>query len=799
MKPLLYKIYDLCKAPTLFTFHFSLFTSKGLPLLILMLFVASCSTTKNIPEGETLYTGIKSIKIENLDKSANGSKTIEEIEAAISIAPNNSFFGSASMRMPLPIGLWIWNKYQHCEKGFGKWFFNAFGADPVLVSTVNPDTRTKVAQTLLKDYGYFDGNIYYTVDSTKNPRAVKLSYHIDMGRPYLIDTITYEGFPARQDSLIHDSLNYAARLVRHGDNFDVTVLGSEKDRINSVLRDNGYYYSRSSFIQLLADTIMNPGYVNLKMLPERNKPEEADKVYYIGHTTINLIGYDGERPNDTLRTPYYTVHYYGDRMPLRFPVLRRRFLYKTGDIYNESRQTLTQKALTNLGVFKFSEFTYNPREDGSDTLDITVNSMFDQPYDVELEFNVTNKSTNQLGPGAIFTLSKKNFRRTGASLKLELNASYEWQTSSTVDGEESVMNSYEFGAALSLDYPRLVLPWAKYNNIRSFRYPAKTSFKIYADQLNRAKYFKMLSFGGSVTYSYQRSRSWKQSFTPLELTFNHLQSSTALFDSISTANPNLFLSLDDQFIPAIRYTFTYDDTWKKRTDRIWWETTLASAGNITSAIYAAFGESFSKKEKKLFGTPFAQFLKLTSEFRYLYNLSEEQQIAARVMGGVIWTYGNKTIAPYSEQFYVGGANSIRAFTIRSIGPGSFHPAEGTTYSYVDETGDIKFEANLEYRFRMMSGFLGGNLNGALFLDAGNVWLMREDEARPGAQFKLSKFFDTLALGTGVGIRYDLSFLILRLDWGIALHVPYETGKSGYYNIPKFWDGCGLHFAIGYPF
>ena len=169
------------------------------------------------------------------------------------------------------------------------------------------------------------------------------------------------------------------------------------------------------------------------------------------------------------------------------------------------------------------------------------------------------------------------------------------------------------------------------------------------------------------------------------------------------------------------------------------------------------------------------------------------------MAGVIWAYGNKTIAPYNERFYVGGANSIRAFTVRSIGPGRFHPAENAAYSYVDETGDIKLEANLEYRFRIFSNLFGGNLNGALFLDAGNVWLMRKDEARPDEQFTFNKFFDNIALGTGLGIRYDLSFLVLRLDWGVALHVPYETGISKYYNIPNFKDGMGIHFAIGYPF
>ena len=434
----------------------------------------------------------------------------------------------------------------------------------------------------------------------------------------------------------------------------------------------------------------------------------------------------------------------------------------------------------------------------TDTLDVHVNATFDLPYDSELELNVTTKSTKQTGPGAIFNLSKKNFQRMGASLNLELKGSYEWQTSSTVDGESSVMNSYELGAALSLEFPRLVLPWVR-NRVDPFRFPSHTNFKVYAEQVNRARYFKMLSFGGTVSYSFQPKRSMKHTVTPLHLAFNTLQHRTARFDSIANANPMLFHSLDDQFIPSVTYTLTYDDTYKKKKNRIWWENSVTSAGNVTSLIYAAFGQKFSQKDKKLLGTPFAQFLKFTSEFRHLYTFSEKHQLASRIMGGVIWSYGNKTIAPYSEQFYVGGANSIRAFTIRSIGPGRFHPASSSSYAYVDETGDIKLEANLEYRFRIFSNFLGGNLNGAAFLDAGNVWLLRKDEARPNAEFSLNHFFDSIALGTGVGIRYDFSFLVLRLDWGIALHVPYDTGKSGYYNIPRFKDGMGLHFAIGYPF
>lgn len=762
--------------------------------ILAVIMLAACSTTKHLPEGETLYLGLKKVNIVNEDKSPAAENALEEVNGAISIAPNNAIFVNPNVRFPIPFGLWIYNRFERYEKGFGHWIFKKLAAKPVLVSTVNPDTRVKVATNLLHDYGYFNGKVTYQVDSTRNPRAVKLSYDINMGKPYFIDTLEYRGFSAYADSLIN--ANLSGRLVNKGDHFNVVTLNSERDRIIDLLRNHGYYYARSEFLAFYADTLKRSGYVNIRMQPKKNLPPEALRTYFLGNTTVRLTGYNGEEPTDSIRLHDFTIHYSGDKPGLRFNVLRNRFIYRKGEQYSLLRQNYTQEALSRLGVFKYNEFQYVPR--GNDTLDINVNSLFDLPYDSELELNATMKSTKQTGPGAIFKLSRKNFLRMGASLSLELNGSYEWQTSSTVNREKSVMNSYELGAALTLEFPRIILPWIK-NRIDPFRFPSHTNFKIYIDQVNRARYFRMLSFGGSVSYSFQPSRSMKHTVTPLHLAFNRLQHRTAAFDSVATANPMLFRSLDDQFIPSVTYTFTFDDSWKQKRVQWWWENSISSAGNVTSLIYQAFGKKLSQRDKKFLGTPFAQYLKYTTELRPLIKFDDRNHLAMRLMAGVIWAYGNKTVAPYSEQFYVGGANSIRAFSIRSIGPGRFHPAETSRFSYVDETGDIKLEANLEYRFRIIGNLFGGNLNGATFLDAGNVWLMRSDSSRPGAKFTFNKFFDSLALGTGVGIRYDLSFLVLRLDWGIALHVPYETGKSGYYNIPRFKDGMGVHFAIGYPF
>ena len=283
---------------------------------------------------------------------------------------------------------------------------------------------------------------------------------------------------------------------------------------------------------------------------------------------------------------------------------------------------------------------------------------------------------------------------------------------------------------------------------------------------------------------------------PFKLAFNLLQHTTAEFDSIAGSNKALMKSLQNQFVPAMSYTYTYDDSpITSKRHHLFLQGSITQAGLLMDAAYAIAGKSFAKEGKNLFGNPFAQFVKATAEARYTRLLGDKQYLVGRIMAGAIYSYGNARTAPYNEQFYIGGANSVRAFTIRSIGPGRYYQSsDDNKYAYIDRTGDIKFEANLEYRFPIM-----GDLRGATFLDCGNIWLMRDDPDRPGGRLKAGSFLKDLALGTGFGIRYDMDFLVIRFDVGIGLHLPYETGKSGYYNIPRFKEGMGYHFAIGYPF
>ena len=301
----------------------------------------------------------------------------------------------------------------------------------------------------------------------------------------------------------------------------------------------------------------------------------------------------------------------------------------------------------------------------------------------------------------------------------------------------------------------------------------------------------MISFGASATYKWHKTRRLEHELVLFDLDFDKLLHTTADFDAIMADNPALYMSMRDQFVPAMSYTLTYSSR-PRRRNPLWLQVSAKEAGNLVSTIYAATGKRYGTRDKELFGNPFAQFVKLTFEAHKSFRLNPSLEIATRFFGGFIYSYGNSLRAPYSEQFYVGGANSVRGFTVRTVGPGSFR-SDDSKYAYMDQTGDFKLEANAELRARLF-----GSLYGAVFLDAGNVWLLRADAQRPGGKFEASALKD-IAVGTGLGLRYDLSFLVLRFDVGIALHAPYETGRSGWYNIPRFGKGLAYHFAIGYPF
>ena len=766
--------------------------------------LVACSTTSHLPEGEVLYTGVKKMKVHGQHGTAAEDLALAEVKSALAYKPNGSLLGSSSKRSPFQVGLWIYNAYVDKPRvGFNKWMFNSFAGTPVTISSVSPETRTKVATNILQNYGYFRGDVDYSLIDQRNPRKQRISYDINLGEPYLYDSIRYAFRDSIQDSILRATEEDV--YLHKGDQFSTLNLTNEKDRIVNAFRNNGYYYYRPDYIRYFADSTNIPYRVKLLVVPDIDTPDNALRKFYFGNTSVYIrqsrtsVANQQRRRNrltnvydDSIQYRRLKIAYQGERIPIAPRVMMKNFKFHSRQMFRQSRVDQTLTNLHRMNIFSNVKFSFIPRDTTgvNDTIDTRLDLTMDQLIDAEINFSFTHKSNSQVGPAGGIVLSKRNAFHHGETLAVGLRGSYEW-TTRNMYGEDKRINSYLAALDLSLSYPWIAFPWL---NKRFYRYPTATEFKITLEQRKRAYYYRLMSSTIEANYDFQTSRSWSHRLTPLTVTYNKMQNTTERFDSISFFNQALYVSLQDIFIPGQQYTITYDNTWNNRIRHtMHFDGTVKQASNFLNLTNALLGFPYHEKGKKLLSTPYSQFLKFNLQLKNIFHITEKSSIATRVQVGAIWTYGNSNYAPYSELFYVGGANSIRAFTIRSIGPGSYHDPYDWKL-YLDQTGDIKLELNAEYRFPIINAF-----QGAIFVDAGNVWLMHGDNYHIGGKLGDDGFFKSLALGTGLGLRYDLDFLILRLDLGIGIHAPYDTGKSSYYNIRKFKDGLGLHFAVGYPF
>lgn len=774
------------------------------------LLLQCCSTTSNLPEGENLYVGIDEIKVDKrLDTDAENI-ALTEMEAALAYAPNNALFGSSSLRSPLPIGLWTYNSLAGKElKGVRKWLFNTFATPPRTITSASPDTRSMVATSVLQNYGYFQGNVDYSLVDCKNPRKQKIRYDVHLGNAYTYDSIRY-AFTGVQDSIVR--AQSAMSFIGKGKQFSVADLQSEKARINTAFHNNGFYYYRPDYILYFADTINHPGKVHLLVAPELNLPEKAMRQYKIGR--INAFVRTNPRDTTYENVKEYkrlTYSYQSRYMPLEPKVMFRGFKFWTGRTYSEEAVANSFASLSNMGIFSKVQFSFTPHDD-TDTcsvLDVRLDATMDKLIETSMEFNFSQRSNSQMGPDLALTFSKRNAFNYGETFSVKLLGSYYWK----MQNRSSKLNSndsYKFGGEVSLSYPWIVFPGLAN---RYMRYPAQTKFYTSFTRENVAGAYRFNKFGLGVDYQFQTTPTITHVFSPLNLTLVQTREMTDNYILMMGQYNNLMADLiQDEFTPAMQYKLIYDNSANPllRTTTHF-EASVKESGNIIGGLQTLFGKNMNEEDKTFVFERYSQFVKFNLELRNKFKLSPSSCIATRALAGAIYAYGNSIDIPFSEGFYSGGANSIRAFASRSIGPGNYHDSEFDSYIY--HYGAMRLEFNAEYRFRLF-----GSLHGALFIDAGNVWDLKEPDLGLSdsekrelqdilglnldyqSKFSFSRLFDQLALGTGFGLRYDLDFLVLRFDVGIAIHAPYDTGKSGYYNIRNWWkDGIALHFAVGYPF
>ena len=748
--------------------------------VIAFVIVVSCNYTKNIPKGDALYTGA-TIKITDSTLSRKQkNKVIDLTEHLPRPKPNSKFLG-------IPIKLSFYNLAgDPKKKGFIRKLLRKLGEPPVLLSSVSLGYNTKVLRNFLENIGYFRSDA--TGDTTVKRKKAHATYSIEVGPVYTIKDVN---FVTDSTALGRSILATKPKTLLHPkDAFNLDVVKGERSRIDAILKEEGYYYFSPDNIILNTDSSIGNNKVNMYLMLKANTPLIARKPYIIDSIfiyptyRINAANADTSHESTKLYGGYYIADPRKRFKPQLFPRILR---FDSGDVYNRTDHNLTLNRLINLDVFKFvkNRFEVSSNSQGDTGRLNTYYYLTPLPRkSLRIELSGNTKSNNYTGSLITFSWRNRNIFKGAEHLVLHANVGTEVQYS----GNQSGFNTYRLGGGLTFTTPKFVVPFFKFNTTSA--YVPKSKIELGYDLLNRRKLYTLNSFRGELGYVWKPTLFIQHELNLFSIDAVQALNVTKLYIDSIKRQPVLKHAIDTQFIIGTNYAITIDPLVNDPRGTGWYFNGLADlSGNIAGLVS---GANVNKgKQKRIFGVPFSQYIKGQADVRYYYALNKNTRLANRVIAGFGLPYGNSKELPFIKQFFIGGNNSIRAFRSRSIGPGTYRdPHADSSKFFPDESGDIKLELNTELRYKINS-----LLETAFFIDAGNIWLYNTDTLRPGAKFT-THFLNQLAVGAGVGLRFDLTILLLRLDVATPLRKPWLTsGQKTNSNL----SNLVFNLAIGYPF
>lgn len=755
--------------------------------------VVSCSNTRFLKEGQMLYTGAE-VKIENDTISKKEKKDLQAaLEDNLTPKPNSTFLG---MRPKL----YFYNiaKEPKKDKGFNYWLKYKMGEKPVLLGDVDREFNRDIIENYSENKGYFNAKATY--DTVSKNKKAKVIYTVRPGARYLIDGVKFQ----KDSTLVNQEIQSLTNktLLKNGRPFDLDVIKAERERIDNGLKERGFYYFHPDNIIVQADSTVSKNHkVELNVKLKDNTPALAtqqfsiDKVVVFPNYNIQDVKagkYSIPMDKDSLSKYAFDDIYVIDPQHKFKPKIFDRALYfKKGDLYNRSNHNLTLNRLISLGVFKFVKNEFITSDSLQHKFDAYYLLTPRQIQSLRLEALGRTNSANYAGSELNLNWTHRNFFRGAEQFKAAIFGAFDFQ----MGGAQDANNIFRAGTNVQLSIPRIVAPFRFHS---SSEFVPRTNITLGYEFQNRTKYYTLNNFTASFGYLWKENARKEHDLKVIDITLVSPQKVTAEYDSISKKNPAMARIVAKQLIFGPTYSYTYTNTMLPKRNTIYYKGTLDLAGNITGLVTGA--DVKKDKEKKIFGIPFSQYVKIENDFRFYHKFTEKSSLATRFIGGIAYPYGNSEFVPFSKQFFSGGSNSIRAFRARTLGPGSFDPRTIDPGTYFDQSGDIKLELNAEYRANLYKF-----LNAAVFVDAGNIWLLNNDTSRPGAKFS-KDFLNEIAVGAGVGLRLDFSILILRLDLAMPLRVPYyEKGDRWAFDKINFgdpsWrkDNLVLNIAIGYPF
>ena len=757
--------------------------------LLFLLISASCSNIKYLPKGEKLYIG-GNVKIEGDSIKKSEKKALQtELKGLLRPKPNTTILGLRPKLLAYNIA-----GTPKKAKGLRSWLKNKIGEPPVFASSVDLKKNQSVLQNRLENKGYFQAVV--TGDTTSKNRQVKAEYLAALGPRYLISSVN---FPVDSGLLEKAILASSSKtLLKSNEPFNLDVIKGERERIDQNLKEKGFYYFSPDYLYVRVDSTVGQHRVNLYVTvkPETptlvRRPYTIKDIYIYPNFNLTQSQIDTSKADAILHKGYYVID---KEKTFKPDVFSRSMFFKSGEVYNRTDHNLSLSRLVNLGSFKFVK---NRFERNQSSFDPSLDAYY---YLTPLprksfrgEVLGTTKSNNLTGSELSLSWRNRNTFRGAEQLSIRGYGSFEVQ----VSGTQSGFNTYRLGTEATLSIPRFLIPFVDINTSDAF--VPRSKFTLGYEILNKRKLYSLNSFRASAGYNWKENIRKEHELNLLSINYVQPANITPLYDSILATNITLAKTVEKQFIFGTTYSFTYNDQPEvARKNNIYFNGNIDLAGNILGLLKGA--DYTTGDTATLFGARFSQYAKVDGDFRYYFKTGRNSKIASRLIGGVGYPYGNSPELPFIKQFFVGGSNSIRAFRARSVGPGTYRLDDSSTDNFLpDQSGDLKLEFNTEYRQK-----LAGIVHGALLLDAGNIWLFRDNPDKPGAKFS-KEFLSEMAVGTGVGLRFDLSFLVLRTDLAFPIRKPWLPKENRWvFDQIKFADkqwrreNLVFNLAIGYPF
>ncbi|MEP7319750.1 MAG: BamA/TamA family outer membrane protein [Panacibacter sp.] len=753
--------------------------------LLFVLFACSCSVTKNIPENDALYTG-STIKLKPANDSIkfNSKELKEELDLLLRPKPNASILGMIYNFAGTPTG-----------HGLRYWLKNKVGEPPVLGSSVNLNKNRQILENRLENHGYFRSEV--TADTSVKKKQLKVTYTASVNPQYKIRTVKYEVDSTPLGRQLTSLSKYS--FLKPGNPYDLDVIKAERERIDTRVKERGFYFFNPDFLTVDVDSTVGNSQVDMYVKLKKETPPKAEKIYRINDIVVYA---DYNLENDTsavsakaqaVKYDYYYI--YDPEQKFNPKIFSRMLVFKPGNPYNRTAHNLALNRLVSLGVYKFVRARFQE----VDTSRLPLLNAFyyltpAKKKSLRFELSGLTKSNNSTGTELSLTWRNRNFLKSAELFSVKLFGGLEKQ----VSAQQPTINTNRLGIELNLLMPRIISP-IRFSTNSNF--VPQTKATLGYELFERNTQYTLSSSKASFGYIWKEDIRKEHQLDIISLNLVQPRSVTAEFQQALDTNITLARSIEKQFIIGSNYNFNYNSQARPniKKNNFYFNGNLDVSANIIGLLSGADVEA--GKQKGIFGVPFSQYIRTEAELRHYLKFSKTKMLASRVLAGIGYAYGNSTTLPFIKSFFAGGANDIRAFRARSLGPGSYYAGNAGIVGFLpDQPGDIKIELNTEFRAKLFSVFYG-----ALFIDAGNIWLLRDDPSKPGSKFT-NKFLNDFAAGAGAGLRIDVSFFVLRLDVAFPIRKPYilEGSKWVLKDInfgSSDWRKQNLvyNLAIGYPF